>query len=169
MSSPNPVASTFISLADMKDQLAIDQGITIHDRRIEILIGAAIDWAENFTQRSLGEMLELDSPTDSSAVPLPDPKDSPGGPPPVWVEPGDQPFAVGGEVIGIDGWTPERYARQWEQNPIRQDDSKPRRRDLKSGIMLMVEILFDKNVGNMKLLQDTAETLLHNYRIGMGV
>jgi hypothetical protein len=162
-------ANPYITLEEAKDQLSIDYGLTVHDQRILRNIGGAIDWAEKFTQRSLGELMELNSPTDSSAVPLPDPVDSPRGPPPVWVEPGDQPFAVGGEVVGMGGYTPEQYRRAWLNNPILRDDSASRRRDVKEAILLKVQILFDRNVAEMPTLQNAAESLLFPYRIGMGV
>jgi hypothetical protein len=168
MSGNSPAsASPYITLEEAKDQLAIDYGLTIHDQRILRIIGGATDWAENFTQRSLGELLELNSPADSNAVPLPDPKDSPHRPP-VWIEPGDQPFPIDG-IGGNEDWTAEQWAAHWKANPIMQDDSKPLRRDVKEAILLKIEILFDRNIDNMALLETTAENLLWPYRIGMGV
>lgn len=157
MNSPNP----YISLADAKGQLSIDEGLTIHDDRIEFLIGSAIDWAENFTCRSLGELLELDSPADSSAVPLPDPKDSPS-------------FARGnfGPVISAEdwqGWNADTWRDFWAKNPVLQNDAKPLRRDVKAAVLLKLELLFDRNTDNWELIEETAEQMLTPYRIGMGV
>lgn len=162
MSSP---ANPYISLAEAKGQLSIDADLTIHDDRIEFLIGSAIDWAENFTQRSLGELLELNSPADTIAVPLPDPKDSP-----TWSPPATWPGPNG--VIGVEGWQgwdEKTWRNYWKNNPILQDDAKPLRRDVKAAILLKLELLFDRNVDNWELIQSTAESMLFPYRIGMGV
>jgi hypothetical protein len=161
MTSP---ANPYISLTEAKGQLSIDADLTIHDDRIQFLIGSAIDWAENFTQRSLGELLELNSPADTIAVPLPDPKDSPS-----WSPPTTWPLAG---VIGVEGWQnwDEKTWRDfWKNNPILQDDAKPLRRDVKAAILLKIELLFDRNVDNWELIENTACTLLFPYRIGMGV
>jgi Phage gp6-like head-tail connector protein len=161
MTSPT---TTYITLTEAKEQLSIDDGLTTHDARIELLIGAAIDWAENYTQRNLGELLELNSPADSEATPLPDPKDSPS-----WSKPEVWPIAG---VIGVEGWQEwdEKTWRDfWRNNPILQDDAKPLRRDVRAAILLKIEQLFDRNVDNWVLLEQTAEQMLFPYRIGMGV
>jgi Phage gp6-like head-tail connector protein len=167
------MSSPYISLTEAKAQLRIDAGLTIDDAHIEMLIGAACDWAENYTQRSLGELLELDSPADSNAVPLPDPKDSPHFEP----LPGQPPsIDIGGIQGGFplymddnDQWTEETWRRYWANNPMLKDDSKPLRRDVKAGILLQVELMYDKNVANFEMLETRAEQLLAPYRIGMGV
>src|SRR5882762_1841268 len=121
---------TYVTLVDAKEQLSIDESLTVHAVRIVKLIGAAEDWAENFTQRSLVELMELDSPRDSNATPLPDPVDSPqippwnsqAIPPPDWLT---QPQAI---------WSVQQWQIYWANNPIHQDHSKPLRRDVYSGI-----------------------------------
>ena len=162
MTSPeNP----YISLTEAKEQLSIDDGLTIHDARIERLIGAAIDWAENFCGRSLGELMELNSPADDSAVPLPEPVDSP-----TFVTP-----PVAGGVIGVQGfndwayWDEKTWRDYWKNNPILANDAKPLRRDVKEAILMKIEQMFDRNTDNWQLLESTTESMLFPYRIGMGV
>lgn len=162
MSSP---ANPYITLTEAKEQLSIDDALTIHDNRIERLIGAAVDWAENFCGRSLGELLELNSPTDESAVPLPEPRDSPHF---VAV-----PAEVG--VIGIQGfndwayWNEKTWQAYWKNNPILANNAQPLRRDVKEAILMKIEQLFDRNTDNWELLESTSESMLFSYRIGMGV
>jgi hypothetical protein len=158
---------TFISLTEAKEQLSIDDGLTIHDNRINLLIRAAVSWAENYTQRSIGQLMELDSPPADSGVPAPSPKDSPShrGP---WIPPGEQPFSIGG-LGDTAGWTEDQWRAHWKANPISQDDSDPTRSDIKAAILLKIEQLFDRNTDNWQLLEDTAQQMLSPYRIGMGV
>lgn len=167
------MSNPYISLSEAKAQLSIDDGLTIHDTRIDMLIGAAVDWAENYTQRSLGELMELDSPTDSSAVPLPEPKDSPHFVPPPGVPPAIDVTAIeGGFPLYMDDndqWTEEQWKRYWANNPMLKDDAKPLRRDVKAAILLQIELLFDRNMDNFTTLETRAEQLLAPYRIGMGV
>lgn len=151
--------TTYITLAEAKAQLSIDDGLTQWDDRIQALIGASIDWAENFTQRSLGELLELNSPADSAAVLLPDPKDSPG----------PQHFFYENEWVDTSFWTPDNWRTYWAKNPIQQDQSKPLRRDVKAAILLYLETLFDRNTENMALLEKRATDMLWPYRIALGV
>jgi hypothetical protein len=161
-------ANPYISLDEAKGQLSVDAGLTIHDQRIALLIGAAIDWAENFTQRSLGELEELDSPRDSEAEPLPDPKDSPQfeGNPNLTAQVG----FVGVEGFRGDlGWTEKNYLDYWAHNPLAVDSSRPLRRDVKAAILLKIEVLFDRNTDNWELIEDTAESMLFPYRVAMGV
>jgi hypothetical protein len=161
----------FITLQDAKDQLSIDEGLTIHDRRIQLLINAAVSWAENYTQRSIGQLMELDSPPADEGVPLPNPVDSPAKDG-VFVEPGDRPFVIGGlpGIPGSGNWTDEQWRDHWKnQNPIMQDDSDAKRSDIKSAILLKIEQLFDRNTETWQLLEDTALQMLTPYRIGMGV
>jgi hypothetical protein len=164
----NSPANPYISLDDVKDQLSIDEGLTIHDRRLQLLIGAAIDWAENFTGRSLGELLELDSPADSDAVPLPDPKDSP-----TFERARDQnPDGEFPGVVAVNGWADwdeKTWRDYWSNNPILKNDAKPLRRDVHAAVLLKIETLFDRNPDNYLLLTQTAEAMLFPYRIGMGV
>ncbi len=152
-------ALPYISLQDAKDQLSIDAGLTIHDERIAQLIGASIDWAENYTQRSLGELLQPAGPTDSSATPLPDPVNSPDRTH-RYIEPGDEDYSWQGPYPSGSPYVP---------NPITVDQSMPLRRDVKAAILLHVELLFDRNTDNWELLQETAEALLDPYRTAMGV
>lgn len=159
MTSP---ANPYISLTEAKDQLSIDDGLTIHDARIERLIGAAIDWAENFCGRSLGELMELDSPSDASAVPLPEPVDSPS----FVIAPADA------GVVGVQGWAywdEKTWRDYWKNNPILANDAKPLRRDVKEAILMKIEQMFDRNTDNWQLLESTTESMLFPYRIGMGV
>jgi len=155
---------TYVTLADAKAQLSIDDGLTIHDTRIKKLIGAAEDWAENFTQRSLAELMELDSPRDSDQTPAPDPVDSPNPPPwncplprPEWL---DWPQSI---------WTTQHWQTYWANNPIHQDQARPLRRDVYAAILLYMESLFDRNTDNFELLETRAEALLWPYRIALGV
>jgi hypothetical protein len=150
---------TYISLAEAKDQLSIDYSNTTWDQRIANLIGASIDWAENFLNRSLGEMLELDSPTDSSAVPAPNPVDSPDL----------QRYWMDGAWVDAGQWTPDQWREYWQQNPVMEDHSAPLRRDLKAGILLYLETLFDRNPENMEILEQRATDMLWPYRIDLGV
>lgn len=159
MTSP---ANPYISLTEAKDQLSIDDGLDIHDARIERLIGAAVDWAENFCGRSLGELMELNSPTDESAVPLPEPVDSPHF----------EPVPVGAGIVGVQGWSgwdEDTWRNWWRNNPILQNDAKPLRRDVKEAILMKIEQMFDRNTDNWELLENTAQQMLFPYRIGMGV
>jgi len=150
---------TYITLAEAKDQLSIDYSNTTWDERIANLIGASIDWAENFLNRSLGEMLELDSPTDSSAVPVPNPVDSPDL----------QRYWMDGAWVDAGQWTPDQWREYWQQNPVMEDHSAPLRRDLKAGILLYLETLFDRNPENMEILEQRATDMLWPYRIDLGV
>lgn len=149
---------TYITLQEAKDQLSIDYSNTTWDQRIADLIGASIDWAENFLNRSLGEMLELDSPTDESAVPEPDPKDSP-----------NFTYWMNGAWVDTSRWSAEEWGEYWQKNPAMEDHSQPLRRDLKAGILIYLETLFDRNVENMVILEKRATDLLWPYRIDLGV
>jgi hypothetical protein len=159
---------TFITLDDAKDQLSIDLGMTLHDARITFLVGASIDWAENFCGRSLGQLLPLSSPSDGAAVPLPEPVDSPSFSSNDWENPD----------IGIEGiqgfndwqyWDERTWATYYRNNPLLKDYASTLRRDLKAAILLRVELLFDRNVDNWELLDKTATDMLFPYRVGMGV
>lgn len=163
MSSPPPL--TFITLKEAKEQLAIDEGLTIHDDRVTDLIGAAIDWAENFCGRSLGQLLPLSNPSDGAATVLPEPVDSPS-------------FTMPGEdigVIGVEGfsdwpyWDERTWASYYSNNPLLKNNASTLRRDLKQAILMRVELLFDRNVDNWELLDKTSTDMLFPYRIGMGV
>ncbi len=158
---------TFITLAEAKDQLSIDADLTVHDNRINLLIRGAIAWAENYTQRSLAQLMELDSPPADSGVPAPSPVDSPrldGH----FIEPGERQFDLAG--LGDPDWTEDQWRDHWRNlNPIAQDYSDPTRSDIKCAILLKIETLFDRNVANTKLLEETAEQMLMSYRVGLGV
>jgi len=165
MSSPPPM--TFITLEDAKDQLSIDLGLTLHDTRIEGLIGAAIDWAENFCGRSLGQLLPLSRPSDGAAVALPEPGDSPAFNTSLagWENPD----------IGVEGfndwqyWDERTWAAYYRNNPLLHSNASTLRRDLKQAILMRVELLFDRNVDNWELIDKTSTDMLFPYRIGMGV
>lgn len=161
MNSPSG-ANPYISLEEAKEQLAIDVSLTLHDKRINRLIGAAIDWAENFTGRSLGELMELDTPSDGVAVPLPEPKDSPH----FVVNPNADPFVIG---AGGANFNEKNWENFYQNNPIDKADPAPLRRDIKEAILLRIELLFDRNVDNWELIDKTTTDMLFPYRIGMGV
>jgi len=163
MSSPS-AANPYISLIEAKEQLSIDEGLTMHDARINRLIGAAIDWAESFTGRSLGELMELSSPSDESAVPLPEPKDSPS-----FTGPEQEGIGLDVAVDGREHWDERTWQNFWRNNPILRDDSQSLRRDVKEAILMRIELLFDRNTDNWDLLDKTSTDMLFPYRIGMGV
>lgn len=164
---------TFITLAEAKDQLSIDEGLTIHDNRINLLIRAAVSWAENYTQRSLAQLMELDSPPADSGIPAPSPVDSPRlDHENRFIDPGERAFSIAGLTEGIDTtmWSEDQWREHWgNQNPIAQTYDDPTRSDIKCAILLKIEQLFDRNVANMKLLEETAQQMLMPYRVGMGV
>ena len=59
---------TFITLAELEHQLSIDEVLTIHDNRINLLIrGVPVSLAENYTQRSLAQLMRLTLPPLDSA------------------------------------------------------------------------------------------------------
>jgi hypothetical protein len=151
----------YISLEQAKAQLSIDDGLTIHDQRICDMVGAAIDWAENFTQRSLGELMELDSPSDASATPQADPKDRPSRHH-IWYD---------DDWIDTSLWVPDDWRRHWAENPnpAAIDQSRPLRRDVHAAILLYMETLFDRNTDNLAILETRAENMLWPYRIALGV
>jgi hypothetical protein len=164
MSQASETGGNYVTLEEAKSQLALDDGITVHDARIKRLIGAAIDMAEDYTNRSLGELLELNSPSDSSAVPLPNPKDSPS----CWQAEANRLFDLD-PTIDAALWTPEQWHEYWRKNPIQQDQSMSLRRPVKEAILLLVEVLFDRNPQTMKDLTAMAYNLLSPYRIAQGV
>lgn len=158
---------TYVTLQDAKEHLAIDEGLTIHDSRIMLCIGAAEDYAENYTQRSLAELMLLDSPADAdqTAAPEPDPltvRWNQNFPRPDWI---DTPIHL---------WDATQWHFYWQCNPLPTADTahgnaKPLRRDVYSAIMLKMETLFDRNTDNSKMLADTCDTMLTPYRLRMGV
>jgi hypothetical protein len=166
--SDSPQSQTFITLTEAKEQLSIDEGLTIHDQRVMMLIRAAISWAENYTQRNLSQLMVLDSPPNDSGVPAPSPIDSPRGDA-RFVDPGERQFDIGG-LGDTTGWTDEDWRSHWRStNPIQQDYSDPTREDIKAAILMKIEQLFDRNVANMQLLEETAQQMLSPYRVGQGV
>jgi hypothetical protein len=165
MSSPSPPPPflSYITLSEAKGQLSIDDGLTIHDAKVTRLISSAIDWAENFCGRSLGQLLELNSPADSPTTPLPEPLDSPH-----YTSP---PMPDG--VLAVEGWSAGWTLQDWQDyyknNPINTNYAAPLRRDIKEAILLKIEQLFDRNTDNWELLETTAQQMLLPYRVGMGV
>ena len=127
------------------------------------MIGATIDWAENYTQRSLGELLELNSPTDSSATALPEPVDSP-----------DNRALINSKfdidpTIDTSLWNPAQWHEYWRLNPVEIDSSRALRRDVKEALLIKLEALFDRNPETMQPMSVYAENMLFPYRKGMGV
>lgn len=168
------MSQNFVTLKQAKDHLGIDDGLTVHDARVQDCIDGAVDWAENFTQRSLGELLELNSPRDSAAVPLPDPKDSPQSIDFAWIAATNAQWGVGFDwSIGVDSWGTDQTQAYWAAwlaaNPAMQDQAKPLRRDVRQGILLKMEMMFDRNVASFADLELAATNLLWPYRIGLGV
>ncbi|HEY4970957.1 MAG TPA: head-tail connector protein [Steroidobacteraceae bacterium] len=173
MSSPPPL----ISLTEAKEQLSIDEGLTVHDARIQRLIGAAIDWAENFCGRSLGQLMPLpassqaSSPNDPAAFgasPAAEPLDSP-----TWSA--GVAGSDGAGIIGIEGfndwqyWDEKTWADYYQNNPLLVNAAATLRRDLKEAILMRIELMFDRNVDNWELLDKTTTDMLMPYRQGMGV
>lgn len=157
--------STYITLNQAKAQLRIDAGLSVDDDQITDMIGAAVDWAENYTNRSLGELLELNSPPDSAAVPIPDPTWPEGRPSPAHVWDRDC-----GEWIDTSFWGQDDYRSWWARFPSgARDDALPLRRDVKQAILLYMETLYDRNVENLELLETRAQNMLWPYRRALGV
>lgn len=155
--------NTYVTLDEAKGQLSIDVGLTEYDSRISALIGAAEDWAENYTQRSLAELMLLDSPSDDQQVALPDPVD------PIhnWPEKFPRPDYLQLQIVD---WLPEHYRHYWAHvGPVEFGTEKPLRRDVKNAILMYMETLFDRNTENFLMLQQCAQRMLDPYRIGLGV
>lgn len=162
--------STYITLVQAKAQLRVDEGITVDDDLITDLIGAAIDWAENYTNRSLGELLEVNSPLDSAATPIEDPKSRwPDGCPSdahVW-------DFYANEWCDTSLWQRGNWTSYWARNPQntfnQADDASPLRRDVKNALLMWIESRYDKNPENFVLLQTAAENQLWPYRKALGL
>lgn len=162
--------SEYITLAQAKSQLRIDDGLTADDDMIAGLIGSAIDWAENYTNRSLAELLEINSPADSTAIAESDPKTSwPDGCPSdahVW-------DFHANEWCDTSLWQRGNWTSFWARNPQntfqQTDDALPLRRDVKNALLLWIESRYDKNPDNFVMLQTAAENQLWPYRKAMGV
>jgi len=161
------MSSPYISLSAAKRQLRIDEGNQLHDIEIQDAIDGAVDWAENYTNRSLSELVELNSPPDSAATPVADPA---------------KPSGLSDDFIfdrssldwvDTSGWRQANYRAYWANNPGvefgRSDESLPLRRDLKMGILLYMQTLFDRNIEDLPLLEKRAKDLLWPYRKAMGV
>lgn len=161
------MTSPYISLSAAKRQLRIDDANQLHDIEIQDAIDGAVDWAENYLNRSLGELVELNSPPDSAATPIADPA---------------KPSGLGDDFIfdrscndWVDTslWRHSHYRAYWANNPGVQfgmrDDSQPLRRDLKMGVLLYMQTLFDRNIEDLPLLEKRAMDLLFPYRKAMGV
>ena len=150
-----------ITLAEAKAQISMDEGFTADDARLTLLIGTVIDWAQNFTQRPLGELLVLATPADADAVPLADPV----APLPV--------ASVFGTVSDIVGGSYDWSTAQWlsflDSDPRLHDRSVALRRDVKAACLLQLELLYDRNVDNFDLLNVRSHDLLQPYRMGLGV
>jgi hypothetical protein len=157
--------STYITLNQAKAQLNVDLGVTADDDKIQDMIGAAIDWAENYTNRSLGEMLELNSPPDDIAKPIPDPTWPEGRPSNAHVWDRDVNLWV-----DTGFWGQDDYRVWWARFPSgERDDALPLRRDVKQAILMYVETLYDRNPENFTLLESRAQNMLWPYRRALGV
>jgi hypothetical protein len=157
--------SEYITLEEAKEQLAIDDGLTIHDQRILRCIGAAIDYAENYTGRSLCQLMELTTPTDSSVVACQDPVDSPN----IWRAAHQNLFDQDDPTLDFPFWSAEQTRAYWADNPIRMDHSQSLRRDVKEAILLKMEVLFDRNPETMVMFNNAVDSALFPYRIALGV
>lgn len=167
------MTATFISLEDAKDHLGIDEGLTVHDRRINRCILGAIAAAENYTQRSLSELV-INSGADSTGAPFaPDPKDSPSLMSVNFLATADSWGAGYDWSLGYDAWSPDQYQCYWaaylKANPALQDDSNPSREDARQACLLKMEMMFDRNIANFTDLEAAFKCLLDPYRIGLGV
>lgn len=155
--------SEYITLAQAKSHLRVDT--TVDDDQIQDLIGAAIDWAENYTNRSLGELLELNSPPDSAAKPIPDPSWPEGRPSNSHVWDCDANIWVDTEF-----WDANDYRVWWARFPqTMRDDALPLRRDVKQALLIYMETLYDRNIDNMVLYEQRAQNMLWPYRKELGV
>jgi hypothetical protein len=157
--------STYVTLSEARAQVSVDAGLTMYDERIELLVGAAEDWAENYTQRSLAELMTLDSPADESQTPLPEPVD----PIQNWPDCFPRPDYLSLQIVD---WVPDNFRHYWAHvapGPVELGTAKPLRRDVKAAILLKFETLFDRNVDNTELLEKAAMAMLDKYRIGLGV
>lgn len=164
------MSDTYIDPADAKDHLGIDEGLTIHDRRIGQCIRGAEDWAENYTNRSLSELMLLDSPQDANLAPIEVPALPTGDPVACWPQGIAYPSYL---TTPVSDWLPSNFRHYWAHvgptpSPNR-DDSKPLRGDAYMAMLLYMETLFDRNTDNLVLLQKRAESMLDPYRIGLGV
>lgn len=166
--------STYITLAQAKSALRIDPGLTVDDQYITDLIGAAEDWAENFTNRSLAQLMQFtNSPTDSGVSPAPEPIDSPAGDA-GWVDPAGLDWGGGFDwTLGISSWSAEQliWANSVNSNPVQSDASvtSRQRRDVHAAILLYLTTLYDQDVATIELLEQRATDMLWPYRIGLGV
>jgi Phage gp6-like head-tail connector protein len=157
--------STYITLAQAKAQLRIDASLTVDDDQIRDMIGAAVDWAENYTNRSLGELLELNSPQDSIAVPVPDPTWPEGRPSRSHVWDIDC-----NDWVDTAFWDPGDYRAWWARFPqTERDDALPLRRDVKQAILIYIETLYDRNIENIAIYESKAKDMLWPYRRALGV
>ena len=157
------MSGTYIQIEDALAQLSLDEGLqAVYERRVNLLIGGAEDWAENFTERTLGELMILDNQAkDSNAKATPDPKQY------RWAESDLRPRWYDEPC---EGWQPENWRYYWQCNPIQgTSDTGPARRDIYCAILLYMESLFDRNTDNFELLEQRAISLLMPYRRGMGV
>ena len=154
----------FITLAEAKAQLSIDDSDTLRDARVTLALRGAIDWACNFTQRPLGELLVLPDPA-VEAVPLPEPHYTPDT---FLTETPGVITGIGGVPVSW-GWGQVQWAAYVAANPLLTDRSAALRWDVKAAILLQMEVLFDRDVSNFALLNQRAHELLQPYRLGLGV
>lgn len=161
------MTSPYISLTEAKRQLRIDDANQLHNDEIQMSIDGAVDWAENYTNRSLSELVELNSPPDSAATPVADPPKPDGlSDDFIW----DRSCS---NWVDTSGWRQANYRAHWANNPGLSfgsaDQSLPLRRDLKMGVLLYMQTLFDRNIEDLPLLEKRAMDLLWPYRKAMGV
>jgi hypothetical protein len=162
--------SEYITLSQAKLHLRVDEGLTVDDDLITDLIGSAIDWAENYTNRSLAELLEIDSPADSIAIAMADPKTS-------WPEgcPSDSHVWDFQRLEWCDttSWASGDFRSFWARNPQyafeQRNDALPLRRDAKNALLLWIQSRYDRNPDSMALLETAAQNQLWPYRKALGV
>lgn len=161
------MTSPYISLSAAKRQLRIDDANQLHDIEIQDAIDGAVDWAENYTNRSLSELAELNSPPDSAAVPVADPPKPSGL---------SEDFIFDrscGDWVDTSLWRQAQFRAFWANNPGvafgTSDESMPLRRDARMGVLWYMQTLFDRNIEDIPLLEKRAQDLLWPYRKAMGV
>lgn len=166
--------TTYIPLDQAKAALRVDAGLTVDDDYIIALIGAAEDWAENFTNRSLAQLMQFtNSPTDSGLSPAPEPIDSPAGNA-AWRDPAALDWGGGFDwTLGVGDWSlaQQTWAANVNANPVQSDASivSRQRRDVRAAILLYLTTLYDQDVATIELLEQRATDMLWPYRLGLGV
>lgn len=157
------MTAEYITLKQAKDHLGLEESFTYHDDRVADCIGAAIDWAEDYTQRSLGQLLQLDSPRDSTATAV------------------DEKFLTTASEWGsgydwtleYSAWPPQQFRCYWaaylQRYPAMNDQSQSLRRNVRQAILIKMEQMFDRDPSVYKDLEDACTNLIFPYRIAMGV